>query len=234
MGMTDPGLDFAGRQKLTGQKMLGFVVANDDSKHPDGRKLQRVKIRVPVLDRNTPDEDLPWVIQQAAPDAGGNAGDGMGRVNVPSVNSKLWVHFESEDPHSRFYSTAPATDDVMDGNELLNNDYPHTYGSIDQTGTMIAMNTAENTRSVTHVSGANDTTMGDGSRVVYSPGNIYLVAEGEIIFAAKKGIKQHSEGETSVKGSKVKINSGDPAADQATVDKRNRPKPSSRAGQTTR
>src|SRR5690606_2925684 len=111
------------------------VIENDDTKHPDGKKRGRVRIRIPALHRNVPDEELPW----SMPNNGGqaNSGGGAGTVDIPPIGAKVFVNYDEQDPHNPRYGGSPTTDDVYGDNELLEEDYPYTKGSIDDAGNLV-------------------------------------------------------------------------------------------------
>lgn len=205
----------------------GVVVDNKDPK-----KQQRVRIRVPQLHRNIPDNKLPW----SMPDASGrqaNAGVGVGGVDVPPIGSKVMFSLTENDPHNPKYKGSPTTDDVNKNNELLNEDYPGTYGQVDHAGNKATVNTEKNEITTTHVSGTTTHTDGAGNVSIVSVGNITLSAKGNITIVADGVIKVHAKGNLSSKGAVINLNSGDGAASATETGARTRPNIPSPAGKTT-
>lgn len=135
------------KPRFSHQDLVGFVVDNNDPE-----KRQRVRIRIPQLHRNVPDNKLPWCLPDAS-QSRANAGGGAGSVNVPVNGAKLFVRFEENDPHNPRYSGSPASDDVNKDNELLQENYPHTRGTIDDAGNREATNSENETYDYVHKSG---------------------------------------------------------------------------------
>lgn len=202
--------------------LIATVVNNDDSKHPDKKKRGRVQIRIPILHRNVPDDKLPWSMPHSN---GGqaNAGAGSGSVRIPPNGAKVFVTQDEEDPHNPRYGMSPTTDDVNEENELNEEDYPHTYGEVDQAGNMWKVNTKKNTKTTTHVSGTTEHVDGDGNHSLFGKGNIDEVATGNIVKSAKGNISNHSKGNHSIKGAKVMINCSDGFANGSAGGNRTKP-----------
>lgn len=136
------------RGRFAHQDLVGVVVDNADPE-----KRQRVRVRIPQLHRTLPDDKLPWAIPDAS-QSRANAGGGAGSVNVPVKGAKIYVRFEENDPHNPRYAGSPTTDDVNKDNELLNENYPHTRGSIDDAGNRISTNSENEVLDFVHKSGS--------------------------------------------------------------------------------
>lgn len=207
------------RPSLTHQPFVGYVVANDDTTSKDGKKQQRVRIRVPQLHRNIPDDKLPWALPQGM---GNNAGAGAGRVQVPPVGTKLYYHYTENDPHNPQYGGSPTTDDVNAENEGLKEDYPHTDITVDAAGNRMSVNKEQNTIDLQHVSGTTIHIDANGS-VSVSCETFNLGASGNVNITAK--------GEVRIDAAKIKLNGGD--AQTGTRTARTRPAIPNRANQTS-
>lgn len=201
-----------------------------DNKDP--LKLQRVKIRVPQLHRNIPDDKLPWVMPM---DSGRqtNAGVGVGGVNVPPIGAKLNFSLVDNDPHNPRAVGSPTTADVTKDNELLNEDYPGTYGDIDHAGNKRATNTEKNTISEVHVKGSTRHIDGDGSISEFSVKDLNLSAKGDINIVADGKINLHAKGATDIKGSTISLNGSSAGLSSAPPGARTRPNIPSPAGKET-
>lgn len=225
MGLLDMDRD-VNHPSLKQQKITGFVVDNNDPE-----KRQRVKVRVPQFHRGIPDEDLPWILPQSNGGAASNGGGGQGAVNVPPLNTKLFVHMEAEDPHNIYYGGSPTTDDVNKDNEILQEDYPNTYGHVDAAGNKVATNAAKKTMTMTHVSGTTVHIGSGGEVIIYSSSDMSFMAEGKAVFAGKGGtFFGIDSSNTSVKGSKIDLNGDGDGITPAKVGKRTKPVLTERAG----
>lgn len=230
MGLLHPTRDIYRKNSFKGQGHVGYVINNDDSSHPDGKKRQRVQIRIPQFHRNIPDSDLPFANQQG--EGQQQAGSGVGAVNVPVKGSKVWVYFEDGDPHLPYYSSSPITDEVHADNELLTQDYPTTKGHVDESGNTQQVNHTRGTITDTHKSGATIHRDADGNISIYAPGNLILSAGGSIFIAADSEIKSHASGSNSIKGSTVLLNCSDGAVSPVPVAARTTPVIKDPKGQT--
>ncbi len=219
------------RPNLRRQDYFGFVIANDDSTHPDGRKIQRVKVRIPQKHRNIPDEDIPWSLPDANQSVN-NGGGGTGAVNVPPVGTKVFVRMEDNDPHNPRYSGSPTTSDVTEENELLQDDYPHTRGFVDHAGNRWDINAEKNTVNFTHKSGATMYIDANGSISASAAHDLNISGQGDINVAAKGKINMNGAGGVFVDGQQIHLNSGGtPGAGNSTS--RSRPSIPSSAGKVT-
>lgn len=231
MGLLHPTRDIYKKNSFRGQGHVGYVINNDDSKHPDKKKRQRVQVRIPQLHRNVPDKDLPYANQQGSGQQ--QAGAGVGSVNVPAKGSKVWVYFEDGDPHLPYYSSTPITDEVHADNELLSQNYPNTKGYVDESGNTQQVNHTQGTITDTHQSGATIHRDADGNVYIYAPGNLVLSAGGSILIAADAEIKSHATGTNSIKGSQVLLNCSDGVISSVPVAAREVPEIPDRSNQET-
>lgn len=202
--------------QIGGTKLLGYVIDDAD---PD--KRQRVRIRIPQLHKGVPDNELPWAVYRA--EGQHNSGAGAGSVRVPTKGSKVYSSFDDNDPHHPYYGGSPTTDDVNKDNELLQEDYPNTYGQIDQAGNMWKVNTQQNTMQLKHVSGMAFDIGSGGDVTIASPGNVTISAKGNLTIVADGALKMHAQGETSIKGSAIKENCSDGAASSVSISARSKP-----------
>ena len=204
----------------------GTVIDNGD---PD--KRQRVRVRVPQLHRNLPDDKIPWTMPMNNSNQA-NAGVGVGGVQVPPKGAKMNFSITDNDPHNPMTNGSVTTDDANKDNELLQENYPHTYGTVDQAGNKDATNTELNTQTKTHKSGATHHTDGGGSQSQFSPGDITIAAKGNITLAADGVIKIHAKGALDLKGATISLNGSGAAANVAPVGPRTRPTVPNPSGNT--
>lgn len=202
--------------------LIATVIENDDTKHKDGKKRGRVRIRIPALHRNVPDDKLPW----AMPAAGGsnfNAGSGAGSVNIPPIGAKVFVTYDEQDPHNPRYSSSPTTDDVFSENELLEEDYPNVYGGVDDAGNLTKVNKVKNTITNTHISGTTQHIDGSGNHSIFGKKNLDQVATENLVQSAGGKAALHAKGITSIKGSMVMINCSDAFMEGSAPGSRTKP-----------
>lgn len=205
------------KPRFAHQDLVGWVVDNVD---PD--KRQRVRVRVPQLHRNVPDDKLPWAIMDSS-QSRANAGAGAGSVNVPVKGSKIYVRFEENDPHNPRYSGSPATDDVNKDNELLKEDYPHSRGTIDDAGNRTNVNTEKETIDVTHKSGTTIHIDANGTVSITTAGDFQMGVNGKCTIV--------STGAMTLQAPTIDLNPGGISATAATA--RARPEIADPAGKTT-
>lgn len=200
MAFTDPTRDID-PPTLKNKQFEGYVVFVDD---PDQR--QRIRVRVPVIYRGIPDNKLPLANSQM----GGmsNAGSGVGQVQVPDLYSKVTVTFPTDDPHYPQYSASPTSDDVNKDNELLQEDYPNSYGTIDSFGNRISTNKATGDMTIAHQSGATIHIDGSGNVSILGAGDVNIGSKGNMNLAAKGRLKLSAGGDISLDGANVLLNSG--------------------------
>lgn len=178
-----PTRDLARRSRgsLKYSDLVGWVVdvkPEDDEKN----KRQLVRIRVPLLHTGIPDDKLPWALARQHGQA--NAGSGTGKVRVPPKGSKVMVNYDNDDPHLMYWNDSPTTKDVTDNHEILNEDYPDTYGEVDQGGNLWKVNTKQNTAKFHHKTGATIEVLGDGSIVIAGAKNLTLSAQENVIISS--------------------------------------------------
>lgn len=223
MAMSNPVKSLK-RPDLSRGRFQGYVV---DNKDPD--KRQRVKIRIPQLHRDVPDEDLPWTRPSHRGQA--NAGGGVGRVDIPPEGSLMDVSFDEDDPHNPLYHGSPALDEVAKDNEILNEDYPHTVGEVDEAGNKWTVNRLRREVLFQHKSGS--------SIFIDGAGNIILNARAKLILNGASGVNVtgnniniHSPGATDIKGTDVYLNNAGAMSSSDTPVERTSPVIASRKGQS--
>ena len=143
---------------LTGKIVTGTVVFNADPLH-----LGRVKVRVPELHpKDLADEYLPWVESWQFR----SSVNSQGNINVPDIGSKCRIMYPSDDVYSGVYITA-----IPNVKEELLEDYPFTYGFIDRSGSLFAVNTKTDVYTLYHVTGTKLTIDGNGHCIVQATSN---------------------------------------------------------------
>lgn len=223
MPMLSNPLKDLSRPKLSGNDLVAFVVNNVDE--DDKKQRQRVRVRVPQLHRNVPDDKLPWAI----PDASGgsnnvqvSSGSQVGSVEIPPIGSKIYVRFEDNDPHNPRYGGSPSTDDVSKEHELLKEDYPHSRGSVDLANNRESVNLEKQTKQSTHSSGTTVHIDANGAMSLTIAGDYNLGVNGTCNIVAK--------GAVNIQGSVVNINEGSQSPTAATA--RPRPQVKQQSGNT--
>lgn len=203
----------------------GYVIDNNDPE-----KRQRVKLRIPVLHRDIPDDKIPWANVQQGGSA--NAGAGVGTVNVPDKGAKMIITYQDGDSHNPQYGGSATSDDVNKDNELLNDDYPSTQGYTDSHGNRFSTNRATGDITIAHKSGAIVHIDGGGNVTIASAGDLYLAANGNIAMAAGGRMALSAAGNITLDGANVLFNSGSAASPQVPG-QRSTPSIPDRSGQTS-
>lgn len=224
MALSNPVKDLR-RPSLQNSTYRGQVVDNNDPE-----KRQRVKLRIPQLHRDIPDEDLPWSMPSSAgmPHSGG----GVGSVDVPPKGAMMESWFEEDDPHNPRFGGSPPLDTVHKDNEILNEDYPKTSGHVDEFGNKWTVNKQRGEVLFQHKSGGSMFWDGAGNLSINSPGSITLNgAQG--LNMTGGNIKMETEGEMKVKAKPVKLNpAGDTSIPSAPAP-RNTPTTANASGKTS-
>jgi hypothetical protein len=223
MGLSNPHRDMP-KPNLVASDHFGYVVDNNDPK-----KRQRVKIRIPQLHRGIPDSDLPWCMPIGEGHA--QSGAGVGSVNVPNNGALLRVSFSEDDPHNPKYGGSPTVDEVHKDNELLNEDYPATHGSIDAAGNKLSINKQRNEVLWQHKSGAYVFIDGAGNISISSTGTTFLNSPAGVNIVSGGEIKLHGSG-TDIKGGDVKLNNSGAVTSSSTPPPRTTPSVPNRGGNT--
>jgi hypothetical protein len=162
-----------------------------------------------------------------------NAGAGVGSVRVPPKGSKMFITYDGNDPHFLYYGNSPTTDDVNKDNPLLQEDYPHTYGQVDQAGNLIKVNTKKGTSEYVHQSGATLHIAKDGSMTFSSPKNVTISSEGDLNITSKGKMQVHATGDMNVKGSRIDLNDGSAPNQAIATTARPVPQIDQKQGRTT-
>ena len=210
------------RPKLQSNVLIGFVVNNVDA--DDKKQRQRIQVRIPQHHRNISDADLPWSIPdttQGSNNVAVSGGSQVGNVTIPPIGSKVYVRIEENDPHNPRYSGSPSTDDVAKGNELLDENYPHTQGSIDLANNRSSVNLEKQTQQQTHSSGTTVHIAANGTMSISIAGDYDIGVKGNINMVAG--------GEINMNGKKINLNEGSKTPSSPTS--RKRPQVKSPAGQ---
>lgn len=199
MGLLDPSRDLS-RPTLAGAEIEGYVVDVDDPE-----KRQRVRVRLPVMHRDIPDDKIPWSNKRG--NGLSNAGAGVGSVDVPDKFAKVMVRFLTDDPHDPQYGPSPTSDEVHKDNELLKEDYPNTFGNTDSYGNRWSTNKATGDVNFTHKSGSTMSYDGGGNVSVAAAADMNFAAKGNITIAAQGNLNLSSKAVVNVAGdSSIELN----------------------------
>lgn len=115
---------------LTGRFFRGRVVDNNDP-----LKIGRIRVYVNGVHKNLDPSTIPWSL-------GANScysGSSSGGIDIPPLNSRVWVLFCSEDIYSSLYFGSSRDLSKKLGNEFLE-DYPNCRGFIDDQGNLFIQN----------------------------------------------------------------------------------------------
>ena len=100
-------------RSLNAGRHIAFVVANDDSQHPDGQRIQRVQMRLPELDDGVPDSDLAWYTPGAADSYSGGSDVGS-HGPIPPIGARLYVTHEDDTRyHGQYHGGVAHTDNQI-------------------------------------------------------------------------------------------------------------------------
>lgn len=136
---------------ISNKLMIGWVVDNNDP-----LKLQRIRIRSPIIHRFIDDDCLPWAIR-----IGDNNSIVTGDIKVPVQGTKVIFYYQDNNIEFPVYVGSPCTQDCAIL-ELIETDYPYVYGRIDGSGNLLLINTLRDTVKFVHISGTNLSIDGSG------------------------------------------------------------------------
>jgi len=148
----------------------GIVVDNADP-----RKLGRVKCQIPGLIVGTP-EQLPWVFRRSKSFLGGDATSG--EFSVPKLNSELIINFPFKDPYTSEY--IGYWESIATHPTLFDENYPNTYGFLDEIGNFIKINKTTKEIKINHNSGTFILVKADGSLDLTGLGKLIATISGDI------------------------------------------------------
>ena len=115
--------------------MAGVVTDNND---PD--KNRRVRVRVPAVHGDIPDDLLPWAVYGG--DCGMGASESACDFAVPIVGALVRVFFQHGDPMNPMYDGGiGATGSIP---AVFRTNYPHRYGFLLPNGTLFYADTSTN------------------------------------------------------------------------------------------
>ncbi len=124
----------------------GVVVDNADPK-----KISRIKCNIPGLIEGTKDE-LPWCFRKK--------GSFLGDVNVPILGTQVMIRFPYKDVYTLSYE--PTLDSSLVHETEFDEDYPGTYGLLDEIGNLIKVNRVSKEVTIKHNSGTFILVKADG------------------------------------------------------------------------
>ena len=145
--------------------LIGTVVANNDPE-----RLERVRIRVPVVLDGVADSDLPWAVP-VLPRVQG-MGSGIGWCGVPAVGASIYVVFQRGDPHYPIYIGGVV--DRSTRNSLFSTNYPYRYGFVDLIGNKFYVDTSTGDVDFEHNSGTKFHIEPSGRVTVVASGDLSL------------------------------------------------------------
>jgi len=199
MAFGNPAKDLK-NTKLDAGRWRGYVVDVNDPE-----KRQRVRVRIPQLHDDIPDDKLPWAMNVGGGIA--NAGGGIGTVGVYTKGSFVEGFFDEDDPHNFRLLGSPPTDKVNKDNELLKEDYPYTSGSVDESGLRTSYNSLRKEFLIQHPSGASIFIDGAGNIAINAKGKTTVNGSQGVDVTGQGAINLHSSTAVDSKGGPVKMNS---------------------------
>ena len=169
----------------------------------DPEELCRVRVRIPEIYGDIPDEHCPWAVQFRAVSLG--AAEDQSAFHIPRVGSKVGVIHHRGDVYSPMYMFQPydggsRIDEALDG-------YPNSYGFRDSDGNQLSVDMNSDTAEL-GFSGDVSLTVNSGNRdgdvsirtegsqflksgddsVVDTDGNLILQSSGNILLSSKQGL----------------------------------------------
>lgn len=187
---------------IQGSRFRMQVIDNNDP-----LRNQRVKARHPELHAGVPDSDLPWITRE---------GGGFRNVSIPSVGDQIIVIATDESDDNMVYVGNPNfSNNQM--SEILNQNYPHVYGHIDEANNLIMVNTSTNTMTIAHNSGTTITIDGSGNITMSSANDATINVNGEAIISVSGNAKISAGGNLDLAAGTINLNTSGPDAPASTT-----------------
>ena len=168
---------------LKREMFLALVVNNDD---PDA--LCRVKVRIPEIHGEIPEEHLPWAVQ-FRPVAMG-AGANLSGYCVPRLGTTVVVTHHHGDIYSPIYHAEPYLG--LHGIGDIRSNYPNSYGWRDGRQNSVQVNMERNNLSAVFGGDVRGdviaTPMKTGSAVLNIQGSLYIKPDGKAILQVGKDL----------------------------------------------
>ncbi len=148
---------------LKGVEFIAPVVDNNDP-----LRIQRVRVRIPILHNGVQDSQLPWVAPQDMNGVG--HGGGASSQFVPVVGSLVKVIFKNGNPHMPEYTAKV----LVPGNvsPVLAVNYPNRWGIVDPKGNQFWVDMQAGDAEFLHHSGTLVHINNDGSATLKFVGDI--------------------------------------------------------------
>jgi hypothetical protein len=131
---------------------IGKVIENDDPK-----RMERLRIRIPEIHDNIPDDKLPWAIKIAHHPYGQFLGGTAGAFGVPPKGALLYVMLQKGDQHYPVYLAGAIVETCQLPEAKVN--YPWRYGFKDIRGNLFYVDTKEGVNQVYFKQGTSDLTL---------------------------------------------------------------------------
>lgn len=195
MSFKAPGVDFS-EQGSDSESHVGFVVYNED---PD--KKQRVKVIIPSKLEGDVDT-LPWILPIQYSPFG--IGDNYGVCHVPTVGSRVNVHFPDNDLSNGYYEGHIVAGTFMLPEDLATN-YPHRVGYVTPNNDVSYYDRSTGVMVTRHHSGTGIAIDNDGNMTLSVAGNLVQVVKGNYTIQVGGDFK------TVISGSQVTSMNGDRA-----------------------
>lgn len=203
------------RSTLKGIVLSGVVINNDDPE-----KLLRVKVRIPLVHRDITDENLPWVKPLTSSSFSGNTG-GTGGISVPKVGAKLILMATDDSLYNMGYMGDVSNQDTIPS-ELFE-DYPNSYGWIDQANNLFFINTKKQEMKIVHSSGSTFEIEQSGAINILSANNVVVSSQSQVDIVAASRVNVHSGSNVDVRAPRIDLNRS--TSGSRPVETKVRPKP---------
>lgn len=198
---------------LTGITFKATVIDNDDSNHPDGQQLGRVKFKINLLHESVNDENLPWAIPNVSRAIG--PAPNSGSWSIPVKDSSIYITFQEGSHYFPMYEGGSWDKSNMP--QLLIDNYPNSYGIVDPSGNKIWVTYSEGASTI-NVEHKSTTKL-----VINDAGDLDVTVVGKTTINSTGDATIHSDGKTTVNstGDMLVESSGNTkvkAATKATID----------------
>lgn len=182
------------RQQIqAGVAYKAMVLENDDSKHEDGKKLGRVRVKVfGIVDNLESDEHYPWAIPDWSHTDGSTKYSGM--FDVPKKNSVVSVRFQpGPDGAGSIYHPVYSSAHQFEPNVIEDSDHHYPNRKVHRTsnGYVVIVDTE------------------DDSLHIYNPGEVHAKSAGKMTIKCEETMVIISDVEIGLRAPEIAIRAKD-------------------------
>ncbi len=204
-------------ENFRGKVVPGVVIENDDPK-----KMLRCRVRVAVLHRDIPDEDVPWALPMNIGGGTGISGSGAGMIAVPLIGAKVALMFLDDSLlHPAYISWRVEKEGDIPAELLV--DYPDAWGFLDGGGNLLLVNNKTGKVKFHHVSGSLIELENNGDVKLTTKKDLALHVNGTTNILSSGQVNVHSGSQVDIRAARVNLNQSTSGSSPSAATARTKP-----------